>query len=128
MTLSDHGMPSLPAARNLPAATPGICPRKVKESLAGFLQVVQDWGEVGLMEAGEIVPASFTLTESIQDMERLGFWVFGAREQQVLEGGVGAPSNWTMAVVRVVRNDNDEIVAVGDDQQADAADRPSAGR
>lgn len=105
-------------------------PRSKEEAdeIAGFLQVVQDWGEVGLMEAGETVSASFSLTESIQAMERLGFWVFGAREQQVLEGGVGAPSNWTMAVLRVVRNDNDEIVAVGDAQQADAADRPSAGR
>lgn len=95
--------------------------KEESDEIAGFLQELQDWGEVGLTEAGEIVSASFSLTERIQEMERLGFWVFGAREQQILEGGVGPSSNWTMAIVRVVRNDNDEIVTVGDVQHQDPA-------
>jgi hypothetical protein len=95
--------------------------KEESDEIAGFLQELQDWGEVGLTEAGEIVSASFSLTERIQEMERLGFWVFGAREQQILEGGVGPSSNWTMAIVRVVRNDNDEIVTVGDAQHQDPA-------
>ena len=105
-------------------------PRSKEEAdeIAGFLQVVQDWGEVGLTEAGEIVSAAFSLTESIQGMESLGFWVFGAREQQALEGGSGSPSKWTIAILQVIRKDSDQIIVVGDAQQADATDRPSGDR
>ncbi len=50
-------------------------PRSKEEAdeIASFLQVAQDWGEVGLMDAGEIVSAAFSLSESIRVIESQGF-------------------------------------------------------
>lgn len=103
-------------------------PRSADEAefLAGVVQDFQDWGELGLTEAGDVVRASHSLTEQLQRLEDQGFWVFGAREPQVLEGGVGDPSAWHVAIIRVVRSDNPEILKFPDAQEADAAGRPQA--
>lgn len=58
------------------------------ELVSDFLQTVQDWGEVsGNLNAGNRVKTSFSLTESLAQIEKSGFYVFGAREVSLLEGG-----------------------------------------
>jgi hypothetical protein len=79
--------------------------------LSRFLQEVQEWGEVWVeIEAGERVKATFGLSERLRELERAGFWVFGAREIRRVEGGVGAPSPWPIAILRVVHANSKEIV------------------
>jgi hypothetical protein len=80
--------------------------------VGGFLQVVQDWGEIsGNMEAGDRVQTAYDLTTSLRELEENGFVAFGAREVQILEGGVQSePSNWPIAILRVLRRDNEEIL------------------
>jgi len=79
--------------------------------VGSFLQVVQEWGDLSDdLEAGGRVQAAYNLTESLHELEDAGFFVFGGREVQLLEGGVQAePSNWPIAVLRVLRKDNQEI-------------------
>lgn len=81
--------------------------------ISSFLQEAQDWGELADgFEAGQRVEAEFRMSAMIREIEKEGFWVFGAREIQRLEGGVGIPSNWTVAHVRLVRSNNPEIMFV----------------
>ena len=82
--------------------------------VSSFLQLAQEWGEVGNdLETGGRIQIGYNLTEHIQELEKAGFWVFGGREVQILEGGVQSePSNWPVAIIRVTRINNKEIIAI----------------
>lgn len=83
------------------------------ELMASFLQEVQDWGELWSgLDAGERVRAAFSISGLVEELERAGFWVFGAREVQRLEGGVGPPEQWSMAILSVRRSTYDGIVKI----------------
>jgi len=80
--------------------------------VGGFLQMVQDWGELSSdLLPSDRVQAAFSLTESLQELEDFGFFAFGGREVQLLEGGIQPePSNWPIAIMKVLRKDNQEIM------------------
>ncbi len=80
--------------------------------VGGFLQIVQDWGDISAeMEAGDRVQTAYSLTASLRELEEHGFLAFGAREVQLLEGGIQTvPSSWPIAILRILRQDNDEIL------------------
>lgn len=79
--------------------------------LSGFLQEVQDWGELSWeLEAGQRVEAAFRMTGMIKELEDAGFWVFGGRENQRLEGGIEPPSAWPVTILKIVRTSNPSII------------------
>lgn len=84
------------------------------ELVSGFLQTAQDWGDLGdELEAGGRVQTAYDLTQALKELEEAGFFVFGGREVQLLEGGVQAsPSNWPVAILRVLRKENKEVICV----------------
>ena len=62
---------------------------KETELVASFLQEAQDWGDFsGDLEAGEQVRAAFRISTLVDELERAGFSIFGARETQRLEVGL----------------------------------------
>jgi hypothetical protein len=65
------------------------------------------------LEPSQHVQAAFGLSQKIKELEAAGFWVFAGREVQRLEGGVCPPTDWPVAIVRVVRARNPEIIHVG---------------
>lgn len=78
-----------------------------------FLQNVRDLIDIGSdLEPADQVKASFDLTRSLEELERAGFFVFGGREIQLLEGGTEEPSDWPVAILSVLRKDNSEIICV----------------
>lgn len=87
--------------------------QKEVELVGGFLQMVQDWGDIGPdLGPSERVRIGFELTETLKELEDAGFFVFGGREVQVLEGGHEDPSNWPMTILRVLRKTNESIIKV----------------
>ncbi len=67
-----------------------------------FFDKLRDWGDLaGDMEPSFKVNLSTELTAEIKALEDAGFYVFGAREKQVLEGN-GKTTDWSMAIVRVL--------------------------
>lgn len=86
--------------------------------VGAFLEVAQDWGEIGPdLDAGRRVQVSYDLTKSIQELAKAGFFVFGGREVQLLEGGdQSAPSSWPVAIMRVLRKDNPAIAKINLDE------------
>ncbi len=87
--------------------------------VGGLLQVVQDWGDLSAdLEAGDRVRTAYSLTESLRELEQNGFFVFGGREVQLLEGGIQPePSSWPIAILRVLRQDNQVIMHVNLDEK-----------
>jgi hypothetical protein len=86
--------------------------------VGGFLQVVQDWGDLsGDLETSDRVQTAYSLTESLQELEEAGFFVFGGREVRLLEGGIQPePSNWPVAILRILREDNQAIIHLSRDK------------
>lgn len=64
------------------------------------------------MESYDKVRVAFELTEPLRELEDAGFLVFGGRKIRVLEGGAEAPSAWPIAVIRILRKSNKEIIKV----------------
>src|SRR3990172_3353800 len=92
------------------------------EIVGGFLQLAQDWGEFSNeLEAGGRVQTAYELTEALQTVEKNGFFVFGGREVQRLEGGAQTgSSSWPVAILRVLREDNQSIMQTNLDTKEDA--------
>jgi len=77
-----------------------------------FLDIVKDWGDIGPdLDPSSKVNISFRLTSLIQELESIGFWVFGVREQQELVID-GHASSWEMAIVNVIRKTNPLILKI----------------
>lgn len=83
------------------------------ETLGSFLQEAQDYGDMSSdLEAGERVSTGFRMSTLLRELEQVGFVVFGGREIRRLEGGVGSPSPFPVAILRVVRATSPEIIKV----------------
>lgn len=83
------------------------------EAISQFLQMVQDYGDICMdVEPQDRVRLTYELSNMLNDLERLGLLVFCGREIQVLEGGVGSPTDWTIAIIRVVRKDSSAIKTI----------------
>jgi hypothetical protein len=68
--------------------------------LAEFFQEAQDFGDFCRdLDAGEHVKAAFRMSALLRQIEEAGFWVFGGREIQRLEGGIGAPEAWPVVIL-----------------------------
>ncbi len=80
--------------------------------ISSFLQNTQEIGDFGLdLDSSDKVRISYDLSKEIQELENRGFWVFGGREIRKLESN-GEISDWPMAIIRIYRNTNPEIIKV----------------
>ncbi len=88
-------------------------PKEV-DLVGGFFQTVQDWGDLGAdLDPSARVSTAYNLTQTLQELEDAGFFVFGGREVQLMEGGSQTePSNWPISIFTVLRKTNDQIILV----------------
>lgn len=88
--------------------------REEVDLVGSFFQTLRDLADLGDdLEPSDRVSAAFDLTGSLEQLEKEGFFVFGGREVQLLEGGIETePSDWPIAIVQVLRKDNDAIIHV----------------
>jgi len=97
------------------------------ELIAGFLQEVQDWGDLSAeLGAGERVKAAYRISALLRDLEGEGFYVLGGRDLRRLEGGEGPPQPWVVTILQVARTCSLQIDAarshalpLAHEQQAD---------
>lgn len=83
------------------------------ELLSGFFQEAQDFGDLSSdFEAGDRVKAAYRMNTLIRELEDAGFWLFGNREVQRMEGGIGAPTTFPVAILKVARTTSPEIIKV----------------
>lgn len=80
-----------------------------------FFQNLHDWGDLWQeLESGDRVKAAHWIGTQLSELEEAGFWIFGAKEIQSLEGGIGDPSEFRVAHLRVLRSSNKDILTVDD--------------
>nr|WP_321255759.1 HNH endonuclease signature motif containing protein [uncultured Pseudodesulfovibrio sp.] len=77
------------------------------ELVGEFFQNLQDWGDISdTLEAGDRVRVAYDLNNTLLTIEERGFHAFGAREVATLEGGQMGPSDWTIAIIRLIRQED----------------------
>ena len=76
-----------------------------------FFQILEDVDAIPEMGKAYQLRIEFDLSRSIEELDHNGFWVFGGREKQILEGGINSPSNWIVAILRIVRKNNEAIIS-----------------
>lgn len=83
------------------------------ELVGGFLQIVRDWGDLGLdLDPHDKVRIGFDLTKTLRELEDAGFYVFGCKEVQLLEGGIEPPRSWHLTTLQVLRKTNESIIGI----------------
>jgi hypothetical protein len=86
-----------------------------RDLVAEFLQDAQDWGELSMeLEAGQRVRTAFDLSSALRKLDSAGLWVFGASEIQRLEGGIGSPTAFKVAILTVVRKNSPSIIPLSE--------------
>ena len=77
-----------------------------------FLDIVKDWGDLGPELAPSYrVDISYRLTSLIIKLDEIGFYVFGAREKQILIAN-GQKTDWSMGIVLVARKSDSQILKI----------------
>jgi len=81
--------------------------------ISDFFQSIQDWCDLGSdADASTRVRFEFDLTQALKTLEKAGFFVFGAREVQRLEGGVAGSTPFPVSIIQVTRQTNRDIVSI----------------
>jgi hypothetical protein len=101
--------------------------RDEMQLVSAFVQNVKDTAEIwNDLEPADRIEATFNIGYELTELGAAGFFVFGAREEQRLEGGIGGPMPWSLAIVRVVCATSAEIIKL-DLDETDVADSAAAG-
>lgn len=84
--------------------------------VSGFLQNLQEWGEVsgfGDFEIGRQIKLGFELNKEIEELESRGFFIFGERRKSRISNANNDDLGlWDIAVLVVLRQDNPKIINV----------------
>lgn len=81
------------------------------EIISCFLQSVQDYVDIySDLEVGAKIKASFDMNSAIKNVENTGFYIFGAKENQIIEGGIDNPASWPVFHIRIIRKTNEAII------------------
>ncbi len=78
--------------------------RDEMEVVAGFLQQMQDWGDLWSdLEAGAHVEAEFSMQEALRELSARGWEVYGERRKGQCKVGEQIMDDWHISVLAVVR-------------------------
>jgi len=92
---------------------------KTEVDLIGdFFQLIRDYMDLlSDMEPSTRISLEFDLTQKVKDIEGAGFYIFGAKEVQRLEGGLGPPSPFPVFYITVVRQTNPTLIITTIDKE-----------
>jgi|JI10StandDraft_1071094.scaffolds.fasta_scaffold64256_1 ribosomal protein S17E len=76
--------------------------------VAELFQELRDLGDIDL-EPAEVIKFEYYLDNKIIEIEEMGFYIFGATENRILEGGKTKAVNFPVSIIRIIRKENDEI-------------------
>ena len=81
------------------------------ENVRYFFQLVEDYTDIySDFEIGDKIKTAFIMDKEIKNIEDNGFYIFGARENQLLVGGTGPAENWPIFHLYILKKTNPEII------------------
>lgn len=89
--------------------------REEAEIIGDFFQTVREIMDSYLLyEPKDYVVVGFDLNELVEEMDKVGFWIFAEKETQKLRGGIGLPEDFIVLHIWLVRKDSPDIIWSGD--------------
>ena len=86
------------------------------ELVGDFFQTLFDWTEIAeSIEPSERVKVIYNLGKSLKMIEKAGFFLFGGKEYFILEGGIGNPEDFPVAILRIIRQENKDVFTLNKD-------------
>jgi HNH endonuclease len=82
--------------------------QKEVDAISNFFKAIEYFEFIE--SESDIIHFEFSLKEYIAEIEDLGFYIFGAKEIQLMEGGHGPPHDWPIAIIEIRRKDNALVV------------------
>jgi len=84
------------------------------KKIGAFLQTLLDWGDLlgmGEIETYQRVEISYNLTKDLNDLEKLGFIVFGDRRRSKMTNDQKDDlGSWNIGTIVILREDNPSII------------------
>lgn len=73
--------------------------------IGNFLQYICELidSEDLMDEPYDRIMTAYNLTESIREIEKIGFWVFAGKENRRLTGGVGEPEQFPVLLIKIIK-------------------------
>lgn len=77
-----------------------------------FIQYIKELIDIDdlLEEPSDRIMTAFNLTEGIEELERIGFWVFVGIENRKPTDGKGKIDDFPVLLMRIVKKENSEII------------------
>ena len=86
--------------------------KELVELVAVFFENIQDYIDIGVHNIGHRIQLEQQLTKDIIELENNGLWLFGAREQQFIEGGIGPRESWPVVHLSIFSKNNKSIISL----------------
>lgn len=81
--------------------------------ISGFLQEAQDYVDIySELDVSDKIASDIFLNDSIEKLDRSNIWVFAARENRIITGGVSTDDNFPVLILRLLKRDNVSILKV----------------
>lgn len=81
------------------------------EIVGGFIQDVIDWSDMSdIVEPIDLIRASKTISDKIQELNDFGFIVFSGVEKQIIENSDGTRETWNAFHIAILRNNDERII------------------
>ena len=82
------------------------------EVIASYIQNFKDWADIASsLEVGERISATVSMTKEIQELENMGFLVFGKLHEEKYRVDKNKAITMSVAVVTVLKKDNEKIMS-----------------
>jgi hypothetical protein len=83
-------------------------------AISVFFENMEDYGDLmgmGVIEKGRQVQLGLDFKKSLNELESMGFWVFGERRKQFVKDDEGhSLGKWDVALLHVIRKSNPNII------------------
>jgi hypothetical protein len=98
------------------------------ELITGFFRLLQEWGDIDTeLDAAQRSEIKFRLNDELKHLDNAGFAVFGAAEIQIMEGENAPPTDFPVALIKVIRKSSKVIKTVSLSKLLEARDSGGEG-
>ena len=85
--------------------------RQELTEISNFLQEIQDYADIySELDISDKIASDIALNDLVEELDRSNIWVFAARENRIITGGICADNNFPVLILQILKKDNDSII------------------
>jgi len=85
--------------------------REKAQLISSFLQEIQDYVDFCTeLDISSQFETQAELEQSVSELSDADIWIFAARENRIVTGGMGIPENFPVLILRILNSNNESII------------------